>query len=223
MTNNNSIFKSPIKLLGAISENKTFGAILARAGVGKTAFLVQIAIDALLKDKNVLHVSIDDSLKKVSLWYKEIFKNIAENSGITGQNAETVFEQILPKRFIMTFKAERFEMPIMTERLTDLTEQNIFKPNVVIIDGFSFKNETAELEEIKKFAQTKNIEIWFAMLTHRSEKTPDISSEGLKIFEKVILLNPNNVVNVKILKGISDKNKKLILEPSTMLLTTSDS
>ena len=114
-------------------------------------------------------------------------------------------------------------MPIMTERLADLTEQNIFKPNVVIIDGFSFKNETAELEEIKKFAQTKNIEIWFAMLTHRSEKTPDISSEGLKIFEKVILLNPNNVVNVKILKGISDKNKKLILEPSTMLLTTSDS
>ncbi|MBW1649811.1 MAG: cytoplasmic protein [Deltaproteobacteria bacterium] len=219
MTDNNLVFKSPIKLLGDISENLTFGAVLARAGVGKTAFLVQIAIDGLLKNENVLHVSIDDSLKKVSLWYEETFKNITDISGIKWQDAEAVFEKLLPKRFIMTFKAEQFGIPIFMERLFDLTEQDIFKPNLVIIDGFSFSSDTKELEEFKKFAETKNFQIWFALLTHRSKKMPAISSEWLKIFEKAILLKPDNVVNVEMLKGIADKDKNFILAPSTMLLT----
>ncbi|MBW1615914.1 MAG: hypothetical protein JRJ49_05160 [Deltaproteobacteria bacterium] len=219
MTDNNLVFKSPIELLGNIFENPTFGAVLARAGVGKTAFLVQIAIDGLLKGKKTLHVTIGDSLEKASLWYEEAFKSIAGISGIKWRDAEAVFEGFLPKRFIMAFKAERFGMSIFMERLFELIQQNIFRPDLVIIDGFSFNNEAKELEEFKKFAEEKKLQIWFALLTHRSKKMPDISSEGLKTFEKVVLLKPDNVVNVEILKGILDKDKKLILDPSTMLLT----
>jgi hypothetical protein len=119
----------------------------------------------------------------------------------------------------MAFKAERFGMAIFMERLFELIQQNIFRPDLVIIDGFSFNNEAKELEEFKKFAEEQKLQIWFALLTHRSKKMPDISSEGLKTFEKVVLLKPDNVVNVEILKGIPDKDKKLILDPSTMLLT----
>jgi hypothetical protein len=50
-----------------------FGAVLARAGVGKTAFLVQLSLNALLRGKNVLHISLEDPVNKVSLWYKEVF------------------------------------------------------------------------------------------------------------------------------------------------------
>jgi len=55
-----------------------FGAVLARAGVGKTAFLVQLALNHLLRDINVLHISLDDPVNKVSLWYKEVFQHLTK-------------------------------------------------------------------------------------------------------------------------------------------------
>jgi ATP/maltotriose-dependent transcriptional regulator MalT len=42
--------------------------VLAPAGVGKTAFLVQLALNAMLQEKNVLHISLDEPVTKVSLW-----------------------------------------------------------------------------------------------------------------------------------------------------------
>ena len=42
-----------------------FGAVLARAGVGKTALLVQLALNTMLRDKNVLHISLNDPVNKV--------------------------------------------------------------------------------------------------------------------------------------------------------------
>ncbi len=49
------ILYNPLRLIGYETEDIIpeggFGAVLARAGVGKTAFLVQIAISTLLRDK----------------------------------------------------------------------------------------------------------------------------------------------------------------------------
>ena len=42
--------------------------ILARAGVGKTAFLVDLGIDALLAGQKVLHVSLEQTIDKVRDW-----------------------------------------------------------------------------------------------------------------------------------------------------------
>ena len=38
------------------------GVVLSRAGVGKTALLVQIALDDLLRDRRVLHISTEHAL-----------------------------------------------------------------------------------------------------------------------------------------------------------------
>ena len=51
------------------------------------------------------------------------------------------WEKIQPYRFIMTFKVESFSVPKLEERLTDLMEQNIFKPHTVIIDGLNLMNQ----------------------------------------------------------------------------------
>ena len=53
------ILKSPVsKTIGFdnIRDGK-FGAVLSRAGVGKTSFLVQIALTQLLNDNKILHIS----------------------------------------------------------------------------------------------------------------------------------------------------------------------
>src|SRR4029434_10450039 len=53
------------------------GAIVAPAGVGKTALLVQIALDDLMRDRRVLHISHEHPVDRVRAFYDEIFYDMA--------------------------------------------------------------------------------------------------------------------------------------------------
>ena len=77
------IYRNPLIKLGYenedILQSGGFGAVLAHAGVGKTALLVQVALNAMLREQSVLHVSLNDAVSKVDIWYQELFHNIAAN------------------------------------------------------------------------------------------------------------------------------------------------
>ncbi|HNS55190.1 MAG TPA: AAA family ATPase, partial [Syntrophales bacterium] len=140
------ILRNPLRSLGRqgeeILEPGRFGAVLAPAGVGKTAFIVQLALNAMLREKNVLHISLDEPVTKVSLWYEKLFQDLTGRS--RWSKLDGVLEDLLPHRFIMTFQVEGFTVPKLEERLTDLTAQNIFHPEMVLIDGFPFGEAARE-------------------------------------------------------------------------------
>ncbi|PKN05878.1 MAG: cytoplasmic protein, partial [Deltaproteobacteria bacterium HGW-Deltaproteobacteria-7] len=149
------IYRNPLVNLGYENEdilsNGGFGAVLAYAGVGKTALLVQVALNAMLREQPVLHVSLNDAVSKVDVWYQELFHNIAENSGVV--EVSEYWDKIQPYRFIMTFKVDGFSAPRLEERLIDLLQQNIFKPHTVIIDGFKFDDAgRGQLVQLKELA-----------------------------------------------------------------------
>ncbi len=50
--------------------------VMARAGVGKTAFLVGIGIDALLSGQKVLHISLDCTVDKIRDWYDDLLREM---------------------------------------------------------------------------------------------------------------------------------------------------
>jgi hypothetical protein len=223
------ILQNPLGLLGHATEDVLteggFGAVIAHAGVGKTAFLVQLALNTLLKNKNTLHISLDDPVKKVSLWYKEVFHHLTKSFDIEKKNQ--LWEAVLPHRFIMTFKVEGFNVPKLEERLTDLKEQNIFSPQMVFIDGFPF-NETIRksLFDLKRFAKNHSLNVWFTVKTHRHEKPgpdgmPDLLLDVADLFDVVIQLQPEGKeIHVKTLKGvpIDFGQPALLLDPATMLV-----
>jgi hypothetical protein len=225
------ILKNPLMGIGSNGEDilpkSGFGAVLARAGVGKTSLLVQLALFNQLNGKNVLHISLNDPVAKVSLWYDEVFRNIADQYGLKQMNR--LWESILPHRFIMTFKASGFNVSQFEERLNDLTEQDIFLPQLVIIDGLSFDEPVRDtISELKSLAAAKEMAIWFTVQTHRHETTPsgkmpvqlnDISN----LFNVIIQLKPvDKEILLEVLKS-SDSPKgepNLILDPATMLVKT---
>ena len=84
----------------------------------------------------MLHISLEDPVNKVSLWYQEVFNLIAEQYKVDQINQ--IWESLLPHRFIMTFRVEGFSVPKLEERLSDLMEQNIFSPQMMIVDGLPF-------------------------------------------------------------------------------------
>ena len=221
--------QNPLKLLGFETEDGFptggFGAVLARAGVGKTALLVQLALNALFQNNHVLHISLDDSVKKVTLWYKEVFYHLTKSW--TDKQTNQLWETILPHRFIMTFKVEGFSVPKLKERLTDLKEQDIFSPQVLFIDGFPFNDATGEaISDLKKLARNQSLKVWFTLRTHRHDTSgpsgiPTRLLSVADMFDVLIKIEPEGKdVHVKIIKGEAEvlNRPALLLDPSTMLI-----
>ncbi len=228
------ILRHPLgKLTGCESEEIMpeggFGAVMARAGVGKTALLIQLAIYSLLCNKNVLHISLNDPVKKVGLWYKEVFRNIASQYSVEDQ--EQIFENMLPHRFIMTFEVEGFSVPKLEERLTDLMEQNIFKPHVIFIDGLPFDEpQRKPLSDLKSFVKNHSLKAWLTVRIHKDEKPGSNSIPAQlntieDLFETVILIQPEGKeIYLKALKGGKSESVAtgLSLDPTTMLIKESN-
>lgn len=229
MLKNDLILRNPLRLMGHENDETLapgeFGAVLARAGVGKTAFLVQMSLNALLRGKNVLHISLDDPVNKVSLWYKEVFNLIANQYNL--EQISPLWESLLPHRFIMTFRVEGFSVPKLEERLADLMEQNIFVPQMIIVDGLPFNESVRRpLEEFKAMIRKLGIHAWFTVRTHRHEEpdtggTPQQLARVSDLFEIAIQLLPvGKEIHVKVLIGADSfsGDVDLQLDPSTMLI-----
>lgn len=223
------IYRNPLIKLGYeqedILQNGGLGAVMAYAGVGKTALLVQVALNMMIREESVLHVSLHDAVSKVDIWYRELFHNIAGN--FTELEIQEYWDKIQPYRFIMTFRVESFSVPTLEERMTDLLEQNIFKPHTVIIDGLRFDQAGRDqLLLLKELAKKYAMRIWFTVHAHRHEPPAD---NGLPVsflhvadlFDVIVQLEAKgDEVYIKALKGQSAEAKQhsLLLDPATMLI-----
>ena len=229
MLKNDLILRSPVQYLGGQSADVLadgqFGGVLARAGVGKTALMVQIALNSMLHERNVIHVSLNQPVNKTNLWYQEVFGHLSRQSGVP--QTEALWESLLPHRFIMTFRAEGFSIPKMEERLTDLVEQKIFVPRLLIVDGLSFDEPLRDsLSDLKHFSRLYGMRVWFTIRTHRHEDpgpsgAPKQLSDVEDLFEVAIQLAPvGEEILVKVLKGLTlpTEHAQLVLDPTTMLV-----
>ena len=224
------ILSDPLKFLGHETNNEIinggFGAVASRAGVGKTAFLVQIAISSLIKEKNVLHISIQNPVDKINLWYQEIFSHLTRQ--LETKQCKQLWEQLISHRFIMTFEAESFDFSKLKTRIEELKTQNIFVPHLIIIDGLTFdESNLSELDDFKNFAKSHDLTTWFSVRTHRHQMSENnktnlpFSAEFCGFFNIIIQLVPDKE-QIQVKWSICDKNidhhMKLFLDPSTMLI-----
>lgn len=220
------MLRNPLRMLGthtgSILPEGGFGAIVARAGVGKTSLLVQIALDRLLRNEGVLHISLEDPVQKVLLWYDEIFQNIALKHGIT-QN-DVLWDHIRSHRFIMTFHVDSFSVPKLEERMVELTEQRIIDPAIIMVDGLPAGEQVGEvLYQLKDLAEKYEQQIWFSIRSNQINdegkvELPATMQPFANLFDMVLRLSPQNQeVHVEVAKG-QQTESDLILDPATMLL-----
>jgi hypothetical protein len=197
--------------------------VLSRAGVGKTALLVQIAINEMLLQRKVLHISLNNPVEKVKLWYREVFKNLG-GSDYDASQMNILWEYIIKNRFIMTFKTGEFNLKKLSERLSDLSAQNIFIPDVLIIDDYPFDNaEKKEIDDLRSFISGKSYIMWFSVRKHRKEDSKNHKNieDILNIFNIIIDFEPSSEkISLNITKLGSKENlaSDLYLDPHTMLL-----
>jgi KaiC/GvpD/RAD55 family RecA-like ATPase len=234
MLKNELVVKNPLRILKPGPDegvpDHRLGLVMARAGVGKTAILVQIAMDCLLRGHRVLHVSIGEGLDKTKVWYDDVFKMMT--AGQKQDEVAEIEEEVMRNRMIMTFKESSFTRPKLEERLNDLVYQNIFRPDCIVVDGFDFNNADEQaIIDIKELMTIMDLHVWFTAVCHRDDTR--ISEAGVPapchhlddLFDTVIVLQPREdeiLLNiVKDCPGCAEPGRVLNLDPATMMIKVS--
>ncbi|MBF0111277.1 MAG: hypothetical protein HQK74_00920 [Desulfamplus sp.] len=222
------IQKSPVtQILGdEYLQQGKFGAVISRAGVGKTQFLVQIAISMLLEGKKVIHISLDDPIDKINVRYKEGYTNLIDNVGyIDPQKAARLWEDLAPCKFGITCHENTFSPKNIRDYLMSLKKNALEMPALIVVDGLDFDVDcSVVLSVLLELASEFSVAIWFSMKSHREEP---FTERGFPIqldrveerFQKAIYLQPKeDKIEVVILKNGAKMNERHLIDPATMML-----
>ncbi|HSH70245.1 MAG TPA: hypothetical protein VK997_10030, partial [Deferrisomatales bacterium] len=115
----------------------------------------------------------------------------------------------------------------LEERLTDLVEQDIFHPRVVLVDKLDLgaENVREDLEALAAFAREKGLKIWVSARTHRGDGEVASFVDPVKdLFQVAVALDPqaDATIALRMLKNPSRNAStgSLTLDPRTLLLHT---
>ena len=228
MTNSELAGRNPLKIFSTAADgspvDRRMGLVISRAGLGKTALLVQIALHGIISGKQVVHVSINQQLDKVRAWYDDMLRDMA------GADAAALIDEVNRNRLIMTFKETGFSRPKLEERINDLVYQDIFRPSVVVVDGFVFHEACREiLADLRELAGSMDLNLWFSAVSHRDDErksaagVPAPCHEVDDLFDTVIMIEPGgeklSLNAIKDDTGSVRPGKVLSLDPTTYLVT----
>ena len=202
------------------------GVVVARHGIGKTAFLVGVALDDAMRGRKVLHVSLDKTVDHLREFYDEIFMDLAHSAHL--EDLATARLEMERNRMIHTYTGKSFTIPKLRHSINFLKEYAHFDAACVILEGFDFDRATAEdLEAFRQLAQEFDVEMWMAAVTHRGVAMNDngIPAHLARFADLISVIvqmsDAPDGVHLSLLKDHDNPNVAkltLDLDPSTMLL-----
>jgi len=207
------------------------GVVMSRAGVGKTAFLVGVALDDLMQGSKVMHVALGDSVDHVRHFYDEIFNDLRKTSQM--EDAGDTRLQMERCRMIHSYTGGKFSIEKLRRSLAFQKQHAQFEPEVIVVDGYDMdQSSEADWTLLKEFAKEQDVELWLSALTHRDD--PVTSPRGIPnpvarfdawISVMVGLHPEDGAVSVNLLKDHDNQdltNLHMKLDPTTMLLLAKD-
>src|SRR5512140_3740095 len=171
--------QSPLRILdralrGGLGRGH-LGVIVAQAGVGKSACLVQLGLDALMREKPVLHVVVGQSVEHVSAWYDALFDELAARVGLADRGA--VRESIAHRRLIWSLAEGTFSARGLDEALAAFQTHLELGPSAILVDGFDWDGRdcTETLRAVKASADRVRAELW---MTARDARGRELGCPG---------------------------------------------
>jgi hypothetical protein len=202
------------------------GVVVARHGIGKTAFLVGIALDDAMRGRKALHVSLEQTVDHMREFYDEIFMDLAHSAGLEDLSGERL--EMERNRMIHTYAGKSFTIPKLRHSITFLKEYVHFDPACVIIEGFDFDRATLEdMEAFRQLAVDFDVEMWMSAVTHRGVPADErgipqpLANLTPAIAVVVGMTDHRDGVSLSLLKDHDNPEVAkltLALDPSTMLL-----
>jgi hypothetical protein len=223
--------RSPLRLLekglhGGLGIGN-LGALLAARGVGKTSFLVDVALDELLRGGSVLHVSADQTVAHVRTYYDTLFDDLAKATQL--EDAAATHKEIDGRRSIRAYAPGSFGASKLRDAVKIDMETGL-KPSLILIEGVDLAvTPIDELEDIRALAQELAAEVWFSVPSSDDgvKEIPRYLLEMGSLVSVVLALEPANGGDAVALRALKDHDNPDIadlhvaLDPKTLLLVRS--
>lgn len=221
--------RSPLRLLekglhGGLGRGN-LGLVLAGPGVGKTSFLIGLALDDLLRGQTVLHVSLDHTVSHVRAYYDTVFDDLASSTHL--ENLARVHAQVDRLRRIRAYPPTAFDAKRLREAIQLETEAG-GKPALVVVEGFDVASASRdELAAWKRIAEEADVELWVS--AHAPEEQIGTLPAALRdlesVFGVILALEPGEgVVGLRALKDHDNPDVSELhvsLDPNTLMLVRS--
>jgi hypothetical protein len=228
----NDFEKSPVRLLeralqGGLGRGN-FGVVLSRTGVGKTGFLIGLALDKLLQGSRVLHISTKEPVERLRAYYDQLLPGMAAQLAL-----DNMLERRLEaerRRHILVYNRETFTLDKLRQSIAFLRDGAGFAPDMVLMDGTPrFEHSEAwEIEGICGLAREMDAEFWTGANLHREGQQLDARGVPLEVARHednlaviLSLQSQNDHVRLHILKAHDlepPPSVSLELDPQTRLL-----
>lgn len=223
--------RSPLRILersvhGGLGKGN-LGIVLARTGVGKSAFLTCLALDDLLRDRKVLHVAVSQTVDHVREYYDEMFADLAKTTNL--EEAVIARDKIEHNRFIRSLNGRGLNVQQFEASLQMLARDVGFRPDVVLVDGFQFDEASpADVTKLRDVAREHGAELWMTQRLKAEEEQSDwhqLPPGTARISESVavcLLLQPVGAsIRIRLLKDHDNADiadLSLDLDPKTYLV-----
>ena len=221
--------RSPLRLLekglhGGLGAGN-LGVVIAGHGVGKTSFLVGVAVDELLREGRVLHVSCSHPVQHVRAHYDTVYEELAQSKHL--EDLGSIHGEIDRNRSIRVYPPNTLT-PGKLRDAVKLAREAGAVPSLIVLEGLDITLlHRADVEDLRSLAQELPAEIW---LEANSDKERAVAvPSGMRGFEDLITvilaLEPGqDVVRLRALKDhanpdVSDLH--VSLDPRTLLLVRS--
>ena len=192
--------------------------ITAKPGTGKSQLLVHLALDRLLREQNVLHVALEESVEHVRTHYDQVFRALTGKA--RAQERASALVSAERHRMIHTWFGRQFSVDALVRSLDLLSEMAGFQPGLVVVDGVAGPETDQIAKGLAALARTRDLAVWFTLA--ESEAAPDAA---LWVDVRVGLRLAPDATSVRLTRLDGDgqaEDLPLCLDPATMLVLRDD-
>jgi hypothetical protein len=221
--------RSPLRLLekglhGGLGRGN-LGIVLAGHGVGKTSFLVGVAMDELLRKGRVLHVSAAHSVAHVRAHYDTVFDELASSTRL--ENEGSIRSEIERGRSIRVYPPNSLSAAKLLDAVK-LEREAGGSPSLLVLEGVDLAYfPRQDVEDLRSLAVELDAEVWFesACADERVVRIPPQVAAIEDLLAVILALEPgDDTVRLRALKDHDNKNLSdlhVALDPRTLLLKRS--
>jgi hypothetical protein len=221
--------RSPLRLLekglhGGLGPGN-LGLVLAGHGVGKTSFLVGVALDELMRGGRVLHVSLEATVQHVRAYYDTVFEELAASTHL--EEEAVVHSEVDRRRSIRVYPPNSLSAAKLREAVKLESEAGA-RPSLLVVEGLDFENlRRDDLVDIKALAGELAAEVWLSAACpgERVESVAEPVRRVDDLVSVILALEPGDAsVGLRALKDHDNPDLSelhVALDPHTLLLIRS--
>ncbi len=217
--------RSPLRLLeqglhGGLGPGNV-GVLVAGPGVGKTPFVVGVALDELLRRGTVLHVALDQTVSHVRAHYDTVYEELASSTHL--DDATATRTEIDRHRSIRVYTPAGFSAAKLRDAVKVESEAGA-RPSLVVIEGLD-EISREDLLDMRALAQELEAEVWLSVAIpgERVDGIPESVGDIAENVSVILALEPQEDGSV-VLRALKDHDNEdlsalhVALDPRTLLL-----